>query len=107
MNKKELEALADKHQRKAEEAYRNYQETGISRYNRERQKNEDFADAFRMAAAASEEHHALIHLRGSVAALASEAKHIEFVPDDQKPKALEALRKNLIASANLAGVHTV
>lgn len=106
MTKKELEALADKHQQKADDAYRNYQETGITRYNRDRQKDEDFADAFRMAAAAADEHYALIHLRGTVASLASEAKRIEFAPEDQKPKALETLRKNLISSANLAGIHT-
>ena len=107
MTKNELEALADKHQKKSDEAYLNYQETGITRYERERRKNEEFADAFRMAAAASDEHAALIHLRGSLASLVSEAKRIEFVPEDQKQKALEALRKNLISCANLAGVHTV
>lgn len=107
MTQKELEALADKHQQKADEAYRNYQETGVTRYDRERRKNEDFAEAFRMAAAAADEHHALIHLRGSVASLVSEAKRIEFVPEDQKSKALEALQKNLISFANLAGVRTL
>lgn len=106
MNRNDLELLAEKYQMKADRAYRNYQETGITKYDRERRQNEDLADAMRMAAAASDDHHALIHLRGAVASLASEAKHIEFVPDDQKPKALEALRKNLISSANLAGVHT-
>lgn len=105
MDRKSLEALADKYQAKADQAYRNHQETGISRYDNERRKNEDLADAMRMAAAASDEHHALVHLRGAVASLAAEAKRIEFIPEDQKLKALEGLRKSLISSANLAGVH--
>ena len=105
MNKSELLQLAEKYQHKADQAYRNYQETGISRYDNERRKNEDLADAMRMAAAASDEHHALVHLRGAVALLAAEAKRIEFIPEDQKLKALEGLRKSLISSANLAGVY--
>ena len=47
----------------------------------------------------------LVHLRGAIASLTAEAKRIEFIPEDQKPKALEGLRKSLISSANLAGVH--
>lgn len=35
MCKAELEVLAEKYAAKAEKAYRNYQETGISRYNRD------------------------------------------------------------------------
>lgn len=106
MNRSELEALADKHQQKADEAYRNYQETGITRYDRERRKNEDFADAFRMAAAASDDHQKVIHLRATLADLAAEAAHIGYMPEDQKPKALESLRKNLLAMARLEGIRS-
>ena len=104
MDRNELEALADKHQQKADKAYRNYQETGITRYDRERRKNEDFADAFRMAAAASDDHQKMIHLRATLANLASEASHISHMPEDQKPKALESLHKNLLALARLEGL---
>ena len=106
MDRKSLVALAEKYEAKANRAYQNYQDSGITRYDRERRQNEELADAMRMAAAASDDHNALVHLRGTMASLASEARHIEFVPEDQKMKALEALRKNLIASANLSGVHT-
>ena len=107
MDKKALESLAEKYETKADHAYRNYQETGITRYDRERRQNEELAEAMHMAATAADDHHALVHLRGSLASLASEAKHIEYVPEDQKLKALEALRKNLLSSANLAGVYTL
>lgn len=105
MNKNELLLLADKYSQKADKAYRNYQDTGMTRYDTERRKNEDLADAMCMAAAAADEHHALIHLRGTMASLTAEAKRIEFIPEDQKPKYLEQLRKNLISAANLAGVY--
>ena len=35
MDRKALETLADKYQAKADQAYQNYQETGISRYDNE------------------------------------------------------------------------
>lgn len=107
MNHNELTALADKYQHKAEKAYQNYQETGITRYDRERRQNEDLAESLRMAANAADEHSALIHLRAAVASLAYEAKRVEFMPEEQRDKARETLRKNLIASANLAGINTI
>lgn len=106
MDRKSLEALADKHQAKADRAYRNYQETGISRYDNERRKNEDIADAMRMAAAASDDHQKVIHLRATLADLSAKAAHIEYMPEDQKPKALESLRKNLLAMARLEGIRS-
>ena len=36
LSKAELEVLTEKYEAKAERAYQNYQETGISRYDRER-----------------------------------------------------------------------
>lgn len=55
MTKKELIALADKHQEKADKAYKNYQETGITRYSRDYRNSEDLAAALRMAAKAAEQ----------------------------------------------------
>lgn len=104
MTRKDLEVLAEKYQKKADTAYRNFQETGISRYDNERRKNEDLAEAMRMAAAASDDHHALVHLRGSMANLAAEAKRIEYIPEDQKLVVLEALRKRVLVYATLSGV---
>lgn len=104
MNHDDLERLAEQFQNKADRAYLNYQETGITRYDNERRKNEDLADALRMAAAASDDHHRLIHVRGTFSSLAGEAKRIEYLPEDQKVAALESLRKNLMAAAKLEGV---
>lgn len=59
MTKEELIALADKHQEKADKAYKNYQETGITRYSRDYRNSEDLAAALRMAANAEENHRSL------------------------------------------------
>ena len=55
MDKKTLEALAERYQKRADHAFENYQETGIKRYDTERNNMEDLADALRMAANAADE----------------------------------------------------
>ena len=91
ISKKQLFDMADECSEKAEKAYRNYQDTGISRYDRERRKNEDLSDAFRMAANAAEDHQALVHLRCNIANIAS-------MTDDV------CLAKSLRAMARLLGL---
>ena len=66
MTEEELLDLAKKYQEKADRNYRNYQETGISRYDWERRNAELLAEAMRMAANASEDHSKLIQLRSYI-----------------------------------------
>lgn len=70
MDKEKLYKLAERYQNKADTAYNAYQETGITRYDTARRNNEDLAEAIRAAAAASDEHNELVHLRGNMADLA-------------------------------------
>lgn len=67
MDEKKLLELAERYQRKADTAFQNYQETGITRYDTARRNNEDMAEALRMAASAKEDHDRMIHLRGGSA----------------------------------------
>lgn len=73
MDIKALKKLIDRYQQKADTAYRNYQDSGVSRYDRERRNNEDLADALRIALNASDEHTKLISIRADLANLASMA----------------------------------
>ena len=73
LSKAELGKLAARYQEKADRAYQNYQETGISRYDRERRNAEDLAEALRAAANASEEHSALSSLRAEFVWIAGKA----------------------------------
>ena len=99
LSKAELEALAERYEAKAGRAYMNYQETGISRYDRERRNAEDLASAMRMAASASDDYSRLVSLRGDVSMLASKAKSAMAQQDDKRVEAMEKVLKNLVAVA--------
>lgn len=97
LSREELGKLAAKYQEKADRAYQNYQETGMTRYDRERRNAEDLAEALRAAANAVEDKQALNSLRADVvwlAALADE-RIAEAAPREQ----LEAILQNLISVA--------
>lgn len=105
MTKAELEKLAEKHQAKADADYLNYQETGITRYDTSRRKNEDMADAFRMAAAAADEHHAYIAMKGQMANFVWRAKMASDAETEEKRDELvEAILRDLVSYGVLQGM---
>lgn len=67
LEKKKLLAMADRWEKKARNAEARYQETGDRRYLREKENNEDLADAIRMAANAEEDYSELVQTRGRLA----------------------------------------
>lgn len=105
MKKEELEKLADSFQKKADTAFQNYQETGMSRYASTYRRNEDLADAMRMAAGASDEHQAYISLKGTMANFASRAKMITVAETDEKREDLtQALVRDIVSYGRLVGL---
>lgn len=104
LSKAELEVLTEKYEAKAERAHQNYQETGISRYDRERRNAEELADAMRMAAQASDDYSQLINLRGSISVLASKAKDAMRQPEEKKTEAMRAVLRDLVSTARLSGL---
>ena len=105
MTRYELEKLADAYQKKAEAAYYNYQETGMTRYDTQWRKNEDMAEAIRMALNSKEEHDMLVHLRGDLAELASCADRIPYAPEDRREAMYKELAERVLSYARLAGAH--
>lgn len=98
MDKKTLEALAERYQKRADRAFENYQETGIKRYDTERNNMEDLADALRMAANAADEHNAYVGMRGSFVGLVTTAQNIEFAADKEiREKLVDDLVESLLA----------
>ena len=97
MKREDLGKLAAKYQEKADRAYQNYQETGITRYNRERRNAEDMAEALRAAANAADEHVLLGHIRAEFVWYAgrAEAALAENAPREK----LEEILNSMIASA--------
>lgn len=104
MSKAELEVLAEKYEAKAQRNYQNYQETGITRYDRERRNAEELASAMRMAARASDDYSQLINLRGSISMLASKAKDAMRQPEEKKMEAMREALRNLVSMARLSGL---
>lgn len=98
MDKKTLEALAERYQKRADHAFENYQETGIKRYDTERNNMEDLADALRMAANAADEHNAYVGMRGSFVGLVTIAQKIELAEDEKSREELaDKLVKDLLS----------
>lgn len=83
MDKKTLEALAERYQKRADRAFENYQETGIKRYDTERNNMEDLADALRMAANAADERMECVNMRGSLAGFVADAQNIHYETDEE------------------------
>lgn len=96
--KAELEALAEKYAAKAEKAFQNYQETGISRYSREYHNAEELFYAFQAAANAAEEHAALLGMQTVMHNLAGRAQKA-----DTEEKA-RAVLEELVSHARMMGL---
>lgn len=103
MTREELEKLADRYQRKADRAFESFQETGIKRYDTERNNAEDLADALRMAANAADEHHEYIGMRYDFAKCVWQAKEISIpgIKAEDKANKVKELIENLIAYGNM------
>lgn len=105
MTEKELYDLAEQWQTKADRAMERYQETGLSRYNREREKAEDLAEAIRAAAMAADDRRHLISLRANVgwaARVADEALHLA---GDKRAAKMDTLANNILSIARMEGIY--
>lgn len=104
MKKAELEKLAEKYQRKADDADQAYQETGIGRYDTTRRNNEDLAEALRMAASAEEDHAKMVFLKVELSRLASEAASVEYTSEDMKQAKMQRVISSLLVLARMQGL---
>ena len=100
MDKKKLMELAERYQHKADTAFQNYQETGITRYDTARRNNEDMAEALRMAASAKEDHDRMIHL----SQLAWRAAEANRASEEDRPRKMQAVLGELLSAARMQGL---
>lgn len=89
---------------KADTAFQNYQETGITRYDTARRNNEDMAEALRMAASAKEDHDRMIHLRGVLSQLAWRAAEANRASEEERPRKMQAVLGELLSAARMQGL---
>lgn len=105
MSKEELIKLADSFQKKADAAFENYQETGMGRYGNSYRRNEELADALRMAAGAADEHRAYVSMKAEMSNFAWRAKMASTAETEEKRDGLvEALVRDLAAYGRLMGL---
>ena len=99
MDKKKLMELAERYQCKADTAFQNYQETGITRYDTARRNNEDMAEA-----SAKEDHDRMIHLRGVLSQLAWRAAEANRASEEERPRKMQAVLGELLSAARMQGL---
>lgn len=99
IDKKDLEKLIERYDKKAETAFRNYQETGMGRYDTECRNAEDMAEALRAAYNAAAEHETLISLRAQIILWASQADGLLRRKD--LPAAVESMLLDIVAYAEV------
>lgn len=105
MSKEELMKLAEKYQAKADADFQNYQESGMSRYGSSYRRNEDMAEALRMAAGAADEHRAHISMKVEMANFASRAQMLAIADTEEKRADLtQALIRDLADYGRLMGL---
>lgn len=106
-SKKELDKLIAKYQEEADKNYRNYQETGMSRYERAQHKAEDLADTLRMAAHAADDHQKRLYYQTEIhnwAALARKIKEDYSKPEPSNQRLVTMLINEILAVARLDGL---
>ena len=106
MDKKKLMKLTDSYRKKADAAYQNYQETGISRYCNIYHHNNDLAEALQMAAHAADEHNALIAIRGELAHFAFRAAMAtsKHRTEPEKAELAAALASDIVIYGRMHGL---
>lgn len=97
MDEKELKKLIDEYQRKADDAERMRQETGLQRYYTAYWKNQDMADALRIALSAKEDHETLQDMKSALSKFASKGAIATspFSSEDEQVKLALVLAKEL------------
>ena len=76
MDNARITQLRDQYRARADTAYKNYQDSGDSRYYRTKNRAEDIADALQIALNAADDHNSMLDLRACLSALANKAQRI-------------------------------
>lgn len=103
MTREELWKMAEKYQAKADRDYQAYQETGESRHGSSRRRNEDMAEALRMAAGYADEHQEYVMMRGDMADAVNCAVRISRATGDDREALITFLVNTLITYGHTKG----
>lgn len=101
MTKDEIRKLMDQQQRVADRNYLNYQDSGISRYDRAQQRAENIVWLCEQALGSADEHQELINLKAEFNGIGADAIRLSHEWNENEAF---ALIKNMAAIARMNGI---
>lgn len=96
-----LKKLIAEHEKKAEEAYMNYQSTGYSRYETAQQKHEDWVDTLKAVLYSASNARVARMLKTNVRAWATTIENLKDKTDEEKQEEIEKLLEEIAATKKL------
>lgn len=101
MGKARIEKLLSQHEKRAYTDFKNYQLSGAKRYLYSYCRNEDLADALRMALSVADKHQAYISMKFNISNFAQRAQQLLIEADKDKT---QSLLKDLVSYGILEGL---
>lgn len=105
MKQADIWKMAEKFQAKADKAFQNYQETGLTRYDTEYQRNDDVAAALRVAAGAADTATALVSIKGDLHMLGNAAARHITNESYKDPEKMRVFLADIVAVARTHGLY--
>ena len=96
-----LKKLIAEHEKKAEEAYMNYQSTGYSRYETAQQKHEDWVDTLNAVLYSASNARVARMLKTNVRAWATTIENLKDKTDEAKQEEIEKLLEEITTTEKL------
>lgn len=96
-----LKKLIDEHEKKAEEAYMNYQDTGYRRYETAQIKHEDWADTLNAVLHSASNARVARMLKTNVRAWATTIENLKDKTDEAKQEEIEKLLEEITTTEKL------
>lgn len=96
-----LKKLIAEHEKKAEEAYMNYQSTGYSRYETAQQKHEDWVDTLNALLYSAANARIARMLKTNVRAWATTIENLKDKTDEEKQEEIEKLLEEITVTKDL------
>ena len=96
-----LRKLIAEHEKKAEEAYMNYQSTGYSRYETAQQKHEDWVDTLNALLYSTNNARIVRMLKTNVRAWAAKIENLKDKTDEEKQEEIEKLLEEIATTKKL------
>ena len=99
-----VQAAAQEHRRKADEAWDNYQNTGIGRFDTQYFKHDSIATALEKYLDAEQIRTDAVHFKMMLANFAQDAAAAKMLPEADRLKALDKLASELVWKAKMEGI---